>query len=303
MPGAPNDLGDLPTRDGDDIPICDDFFDQVSSDSCFDLTTTLRFTNVRGNAAALGAFGTIIATLGVTAFASISVQTNQGAVGLIRQGLLTSVTPAPAELQCEEFHDVFLVHLDEGFAAAFKTLGEPTFANGDNATENGYPVLMSNNPDALPQADGGTGGAATQATRFIIRLTNIPEGITIKAPGAWEQRPPIPIGLGPWDPGRYDVDPILAGSANALCVERVANTNANGAGGSTTGTDTAAGTDDDYIVPTPGGTGFVVYELQDGDPFVQQGLWIPFVVCGGSRTRVKTCRRSARGRWTRALHR
>ena len=80
VPGAPNDLTALPVADMNGIPICDDFFDQVSTNSCFDLTTTLRFTNVRGNAAALGAGGTIIATLGVAAFASISVQTNQGAV-------------------------------------------------------------------------------------------------------------------------------------------------------------------------------------------------------------------------------
>ena len=246
--------------------MCGDFFDQVSSESCFDLTTTLRFTNVRGNAAALGAGGTIIATLGVTAFASISVQTNQGAVGIILQGLITSVTPAPAGLQCEEFHDEFLVHLDEGFAAAFKTLGEPSFVNGDNATENGYPVLVDNRPFAAPQADGGTGGAATQATRFIIRLTNMSAGLTITAPGAWDQ-------FVPEDPGRCVVDPIFAGSANALCVERVSGTDVNGAGGST------AGTSGDYAVPLDAaGNGFIVYELKDGDPFLPQGLWIPFDV-------------------------
>ncbi len=268
VPGAPNDLTALPVADMNGIPICDDFFDQVSTDSCFDLTTTLRFTNVRGNAAALGAGGTIIATLGVTAFASISVQTNQGAVGIILQGLITSVTPAPAGLQCEHYENGFLVHLDEGFAAAFKTLGEPSFVNGDNATENGYPVLVDNRPFATPQFDGGTGGAATQATRFIIRLTNMSAGLVITAPGAWEQ-----AGVPGFDPGRCIVDPIFPGSANALCVERVAGTDANGAGGST------AGTSGSYAVPLDAaGNGFLVYELKDGDPFLPQGLWIPFSV-------------------------
>jgi hypothetical protein len=268
VPGAPNALGTLPTVDANGIPECHDFFDQVSTNSCFDLTTTLRFTNVRGNAAALGAGGTIIATLGVTAFASISVQTNQGAVGIILQGLITSVTPAPAGLQCENFADVFLVHLEEGFAAAFKTLGEPSFVNGDNATENGYPVLVDNRPFANPQADGGTGGAATQATRFIIRLTNVPGGLTITAPGAWDQ-----AGLVGSDPGRCVVDPISAGSANALCVERVSGTDASGAGGS------AAGTSGSYAVPLDAaGNGFLVYELKDGNPFLPQGLWISFSV-------------------------
>ena len=268
VPGAPNDLSALPLPDGNGIPICDDFFDQVSTDSCFDLTTTLRFTNVRGNAAALGAGGTIIATLGVTAFASISVQTNQGAVGIILQGLITSVTAAPAGLQCEHYDNGFLVHLDEGFAAAFKTLGEPSFVNGDNATENGYPVLVDNRPFATPQSDGGTGGAATQATRFIIRLTNVPGGLTITAPGAWDQ-----AGLPGVDPGRCIVDPIGPGSANALCVERVSGTDANGAGGST------AGTSGSYTVALDAaGNGYVVYELKDGDSFLPQGLWIPFGV-------------------------
>ena len=83
---APNPTG---ATDGG-VPLCLDALDQTSSNSCFDPTTTMRFTNVRGNAAALGAGGTIIATLGVTAFASISVQTNQGAVGTI-QGISTLV--------------------------------------------------------------------------------------------------------------------------------------------------------------------------------------------------------------------
>ena len=63
----------------------------------------MRFTNVRGNAAALGAGGTIIATLGVTAFASISVQSNQGAVGIILVGLITTFGDAITGLQCEDF--------------------------------------------------------------------------------------------------------------------------------------------------------------------------------------------------------
>ena len=93
--------------------------------------------------------------------------------------LLTSVTDGITGLQCEHLEDTFQVHLEEGFAAAFKTLGLPSFANADNATENGYPVLVSNNPGAAPQSIGGTGGGATQATRFIIRFYNVPMGLTI----------------------------------------------------------------------------------------------------------------------------
>ena len=95
----------------DGTPLCDDFFNQTSSESCFDLTSTARFTNVRGNAAALGAGGTIIATLGVTAFASISVQTNQGAVGIILTGLIVTYDDGITGLQCEDFWGTFNVHL------------------------------------------------------------------------------------------------------------------------------------------------------------------------------------------------
>ncbi len=74
------------------------------------------------------------------------------------------------------------------------------------------------------------------------------------------------------------MDPISPGSANALCVERVAGTDVNGAGGSTAGTATTGG-DDDYAVPLDAsGNGYIVYELKDGDPFLPQGLWIPFSV-------------------------
>ncbi len=186
VPGAPNDLGTLPTLDGNGIPICDDFFNQVSLDSCFDLTTTLRFTNVRGNAAALGAGGTIIATLSVTTFASVSVQNNQGALGIILQGLLTSVV-GDGVFQCTVGTNVVSVTLAEGFDAAFKVLGSPGFANGDNATENGYPLLTANSPVAPPPPPppvGATGGGASQGTRFRIGFADVPPGAQVKAPAS-----------------------------------------------------------------------------------------------------------------------
>jgi len=266
VPGAPNDDFDLPNPDGDGIPICEDFFDQISHDSCFDLTTTMRFTNVRGNAAALGAGGTIIATLGVTAFASISVQTNQGAVGIILVGLVTDTGDAVTGLQCEDFDDYFTVDLEEGFAAAFKTLGEPSFLNGDNATENGYPVLEENNPFASAQSIAGTGGGATQATRFMIRFYSVPDGVVVTAPNSWSEGD---NDFG--DTGECSVDPLGSGN-NDLCVELVTGTDDNGAGGSAVGDSDGSEVDLDSD-----GNGFVVYELKDGDPFVPQTLSIGFV--------------------------
>ena len=262
VPGAPNDLDTLPLPNpsgvpGGGIPICLDFFNQTSTDSCFDLTTTTRFTNVRGNAAALGAGGTVIATLGVTAFASISVQSNSGAVGIILVGLLVSYGDGITGLQCEDFWGQFLLHLEEGFAAAFKTLGAPSFANSDNATENGYPVLVCNRPSCAPQPVGGTGGGATQATRFILRFFNIPMGVTLFV---WDV---VDTALVPSSPC------TVTEGGGPLCIERVSGTDENGAGGTTVTSATPS-----EVALDSGGNGFVVYELKEGDPFLPQEIWV-----------------------------
>lgn len=80
VPGAPNDPDNLPDDDGPNpgVPFCDDIFDQDSDDSCFNVTTTIRITNIRGNAAAVGEGGAILGTLTIFSFAGISVTpTNQ----------------------------------------------------------------------------------------------------------------------------------------------------------------------------------------------------------------------------------
>ena len=257
VPGAPNDLGALPAADINGIPICDDFFDQVSSDSCFDLTTTLRFTNVRGNAAALGAGGTIIATLGVTAFASISVLTNQGAVGIILQGLLTSVV-GDGVFQCTVGTEVVSVTLQEGFAASFKQLGTPGFVNGDNTTENGYPLLTANSSEAPPQPVGATGGGASQATRFRIGFTDVPAGVTLTMPNALDEAGPVTVCMPP-PPG-----PGL----RPLCLQRVAGADVNGRGGTLL---EGPGSSDVLVV---GGNATAIYELVSGDPFIPQQITV-----------------------------
>ena len=242
VPGAPNDLRTLPsTLAIDGTPLCDDFFNQVSSESCFDLTSTLRFTNVRGNAAALGAGGTIIATLGVTAFASISVQTNQGAVGIVLKGLITSVSGAVTGLQCEHFKDTFYVHLQEGFAAAFRTLGPPSPTSRDNATD-----------------DAGV----TQATRFVIRFTEIPLGTKSTVFNGV-------LSTGVRTSTSVDVCPANEGGG-LLCIQRVSGADEDGVGGSVV---TSGGT---YEVPLDSeGSGFVVYELMGQDPFETQSIVLP----------------------------
>jgi len=266
VPGAPNDMNNLPPTDGTGTPICEDIFQQEDNDSCFNVVTTIRITNMRANAAAVGAGGAIFANLTIFSFAGISVTpSNQQTVANVFQGLTVDFGGDVSGLQCEEFHDHTYIELEEGFAGSFKTLGGPTFLQGDFAAENGYPVCEDwDEFDCDPQSNAGTGGGATQATRFLIRFFGIPAGVEIYVDNAVE-------GDGS-DSGHIEEDcPVEpAGWTRDLCVERVAGTDEDGAGGAAVGGggDSEVGLDSD-------GNGYVVYELKNGDPFRPQSIEIP----------------------------
>jgi hypothetical protein len=269
VPGAPNDPNNLPSAlDPDGRPLCMDIFDQDSSESCFNVVTTVRITNVRANAAAVGAGGAIFANLTIFSFAGISVTpSNQQTVANVFQGLTVDYDSPISGLQCEETHGWFSLELEEGFAGSFKTLGAPTFLQGDFAAENGYPVCDA--PDdfggcADPQSNAGTGGGATQATRFLIRFLGIPMGVEIGVEDAVDEDGPRSDDC-PVEPSYQDQD---------LCIERVAGTDADGAGGLAVGGDTdyyEVGLDSD-------GNGYVVYEVKNGDPFRPQTIEVPISI-------------------------
>jgi hypothetical protein len=270
VPGAPNDNQNLPNDlDGDGVPDCTDIFNQESDDSCFNITTTIRITNIRGNAAAVGAGGAIFANLTIFSFAGISVTpSNQQTVANVFQGLIVNYDDAIAGLQCEETHGWFYFELEEGFAGSFKTLGAPTFVQGDFAAENGYPVcdgdITPGGECGDPQSNAGTGGGATQATRFLLRFFGIPMGVEIYVPDAIDEDG-IRTTDCPVEPSFLDQD---------LCVERVGGADENGEGGTAVG-----GDDDDYEVGLDSdGNGYVVYELKNGDPFRPQTIDIPVTV-------------------------
>jgi hypothetical protein len=262
VPGAPNDPTDLPDNlDGNNVPICDDIFDQDSDDSCFNVITTIRITNIRGNAAAVGEGGAILGALTIFSFAGISVTpTNQQTLANVFEGLVTDFGDPVTGLQCEEFEGDFTITLEEGFAGAFKTLGAPSFVQGDFAAENGYPVCESDSP-CTPQENAGTGGGATQATRFMIRFLGVQDGVDVSVYNSLYE--------GGDNGGECSVTP----GGNGLCLERVSGTDSDGAGG------TATGDDGTFDVPLDSdGNGFVVYELKDGDPFLRQEIDVPILV-------------------------
>ena len=270
VPGAPNDTSDLPDEGGPDgLPICLDIFDQYSSDSCFNVVTTIRITNIRANTAAVGAGGAIFANLTIFSFAGISVTpSNQQTVANVFQGLTVDYGDGVSGLQCEGFEDDTYIELEEGFAGAFKTLGAPTYLQGDFAAENGYPVCDEGgflNICVDPQSNAGTGGGATQATRFLVRFFGIPAGIELYVHDAVE-------GDGSDSGSRTSDCPVEnSWDDRDLCVERVSGADEDGEGGAAVG-----GSADTYEVGLDSdGNGYVVYELKNGDPFRPQSIQIP----------------------------
>jgi hypothetical protein len=268
VPGAPNNPGTLPTNTTiNGVPLCDDIFDQTSDDSCFDITTTLRLTNIRGNAAAVGEGGAILGTLTIFSFAGISVTpTNQQTLANVFEGLVTDYDTPVTGLQCEIFDGEYVITLNEGFAGSFKTLGVPTFVQGDFAAENGYFVCDSGNNFGAgscgdPQSNAGTGGGATQATRFLIRLLGVQDGVEVSAYNAINESGPFG--------GPCSVSP----GGGPLCIERVIGADSNGKGGATTGD----GGDDEVALDSDG-NGYIVYELKEGDPFLRQSIDVPIIV-------------------------
>jgi hypothetical protein len=267
VPGAPNDPLTLPTPNGDGVPICTDIFNQEDSESCFNVTTTIRITNIRGNAAAVGEGSSITGTLSIFSFASIGVTPNNTqTLALVDEGLIVDFGSPVTGLQCETFSGHTSINLQEGFAGAFKTLGAPTFTQSDFAAENGYPVCENGSSEgdgtcSDPQDNAGTGGGATQATRFMIRFVGVQPGVVVTVHDAVDEG------------GERGSDCPVTVSGGPLCVERVSGTDENGAGGS------AVGGGDDYDVSLDSdGNGFVVYELKDGDPFMTQDIDIPIWV-------------------------
>ena len=268
VPGAPNSLATLPTdTDDDSVPNCVDISDQTSTDSCFDTTTTIRMTNIFANGAAVGAGGAIFGNLTIFSGAGIAVTpSNQQTLANVFQGLLTDYEVVQS-FQCIEGIRTFNLVLEEGFAGSFKTEGAATFVQGDFAAESGYPLLELSS-GFPPQQVGGTGGGATQATRFLFRLLGVAEGVVPRFPNTVDEDSAVVNGC-PVESGFEEQD---------LCLHRVEGADENGAGG-------AAGDGiGHYDVPIVEGNGQVVYEVMNSDPFRPQDIAVPagFVCSPGS---------------------
>jgi hypothetical protein len=219
---------------------------------CFPSLTSLRVSSVRGNASELrvpsqAQFPStqIQAFVSITGPTVLPVTNNVLNVAVPILGLLVDIEDAlTAGLQCiDADEEAVQITLEEGFATSFKTLGVGSFTPGNTQWESGYYAPGSNN-----------GAGASQATRFILRFYNIPEGVTISVPQFIST-----------------IDPI--GDPNSLLeIGLVANTDSNGAGGTlaTGGGNTA--------ISISGGFGVAVYEVFHSNPFSVEDVTIPIFV-------------------------
>ena len=267
IPGAPNDLGTLPPLNADSLPECEGSA-ATGAASCFSITTTLRFTNVRVNATGSPGAG-VRASLTIDPFASIAiVGSRQAAVADAFTGLRAEVTEAASGLQCNDGPQHATLTLQEGFASAFRVLGEPTVLQAGSAVENGYPVQMLDGAEIVPQTNAGTGGGATQATRFLLRFAEIPAGVGVEVPRLINND---------LDETGCEADPTME-----LCLRIVADASPDGGGGAVNLGDSASGI---YSVPVSGGAGFAVYEVNDSDPFRRERIdvpvWFDWLAAGG----------------------
>jgi hypothetical protein len=244
------------------------------------LITRIRVTNLRGNVSQLGipSGDGIFPSAQVTAFLSISsttaipVTNNVLNIGVPLLGLLTRyrgpqqadpadvrfptpllqcltlnldrdndiIVPESSEGSGDEF-STFTVRLSEGFASAFKTLGTTTITPAAAIFERGYPT-----PNSNCLSDGICGGA-TQGTRFILRLYNVPAGVRAATPT------------------------LITGTSvggHTLTIFRIAGTDANGAGAFN---NLSPSTE----ITISGGFGFAVFEVVDTNPFAVENVVIP----------------------------
>jgi hypothetical protein len=236
IPGAAdNGIGDADCSDG----------------GCFPFTTTLRVTSMRANASQLGVPTTatfpstqITAFVSITGPTTIPVTNNVLNVAVPILGLIVTPGAPLVGLQCINTTGTTSIRLNEGFATSFKTIGVPTFSPGQTQWESGYYAPGSNN-----------GGGASQATRFLVRFFNIPQGVSISVPRF------LTSGTGSVGvPG----DQIEMGA--------VSGANASGEGGLVS---TSSGS---VSVSLSGGFGFVVYEVTDSNPFRTESINVPITV-------------------------
>ena len=213
---------------------------------CNPSTGVIRITSMRANASQLGPFSQIQAFVSITGPNTIPVSNNVLNVAIPLLGLLVDIDEDDAALglQCEEAEAHFTLQIGEGFATAFKPLGAPTFTPGNNQVETGYFA-----PDSL-----AGGGGVSQATRFLLRFFNIPEGVNVEVefdPDCTEDKDGVPGD----DSDLLDLVVMECDEVGDIC--------------------SVASSEDGVVkVDIDGGFGAIVYEVEDNDPIMNEDCFI-----------------------------
>ncbi len=225
---------------------CTGRFAQIGG--CHPPVTTLRLTNLRANAAQLGALGgpslDIRASVSLSA-ASSEVVLEQGSadVAVAAPGLLAETRPLDAVGLCARGEGIAEIVIAEGFAAAFKPAGEALFTPGEPGWKDSF------YPYARFTSDGEFG---VGATRLRITLGDLPTGLEVAAPA--------------------HVSCASSASDDALQLALVEGADAQGLGGSR-----IAGGGDTLrtLQAAGGGAAVAVYEVVQADLQAQEKCRLP----------------------------
>jgi hypothetical protein len=278
-------------------------------------TRTLRITNIRANAAGLGASQTLIPTqivafVSVTPQGTLPIDNPQQVVGYVQQGLIFGLRNAANDDslsigldQCtsaganRDFRSdptrsgslpargVF--RFREGFQTAFKPQIDPTQNLSTSVpgtaynSESGF-VRTS----AAGTQNTGTSGLADSGTRLAVRFANVPANLRVfvsttdLASGAGAS----PAGATIVPRAVYVSSDVNGASSLGLASIRTPTapfsqaTLTDVAGGGATGSTSAAGNPQLIEVPITNGTGTAVWEVIDSDPSVNEDFLFAFGV-------------------------
>lgn len=168
-------------------------------------TRTIRITNIRANAsevavAVSGSPSSVTETIAVSNPTVLPVTSNNATqtIGVVQTGLLVTVNkPAPSAWpQCtsETLAPSGSVTLNKGFGAAFKVRNQATLytaplalqnqdlPGGTFNTETFFYNAAQGVATSIDGVIGANGGLADAGTRFRIKFSNVPAGVTVSVP-------------------------------------------------------------------------------------------------------------------------
>jgi len=154
----------------------------------FPSRTTLRVTNLRANVNLIGVSTTFTSNILLNAASVADAGKIPGANSTLVLAAVRATDVLDWSLpklvtlpQCQSQNldntgkisgsPTFSIHVGEGFAAAFRPLGQTSTDSGVHAGEDGYPTGL-----------GANGGGANQGTRIAVSIFNVPAGVRVALP-------------------------------------------------------------------------------------------------------------------------